>query len=136
MNSRRGHGGSGDADHAAVSAKGSELQAFIQVYSHSDVWNADKTAFYYAMAPDRTALEHPILPGRNKAKVRLTFLGCCNATGTEKMSLLLIGTARHPRAFELKTGQELGFDYWNSKKAWRNTTPFYAWLLCFDEYIA
>jgi len=51
-----------------------------------------------------------------KAKVRLTILVWSNATGTEKMPLMIIRQAYRPRVFRGKTGQELGFDYWNSKK--------------------
>lgn len=48
---------------------------------------------------------------------------------------MIIGTAKKPRVFRKRTGQELGFDYHNNKKAWMKADLFREWLLRFNEWI-
>lgn len=44
-------------------------------------------------------------------KDRITLLVCANADGSEKVELMIIGTAKKPHPFKKKCGEELGFDY-------------------------
>lgn len=134
LKSRRMYGENADADRSAVSRYLPELLGKIQKYSPDDVWNADETGLCYQMAPDRTISEYAVA-GRKKEKVRITVLVCSNASGKEKMPLMIIGKARKPRAFQGKTGQELGFDYWNNKKAWMTSSLFFSWLQRFNDFV-
>jgi len=73
--------------------------------------------------------------GHKKEKTRITCLACCNSDGTEKMPLMVIGSALNPRPFKKKSGQELGFDYHANKKAWMTTVLFCEWLRRLDRYV-
>eukprot|EP00171_Calliarthron_tuberculosum_P003734 IDg3734t1 len=103
-------------------------------YIMKDVFNADEHGHFYQLAPTPTIAGGP-MPGRKKQKSRLTYLACCNANSSEKFPLMVIGKAKKPRAFRGKTGQELGFDYYNNKKAWMTSVLFFDWLKRFDSYI-
>lgn len=134
LRSLKCHGESGDADDGAIKEALPEIRRFLQIYNADDIFNADEFGHFYCMAPDRTiAMER--LPGLKKEKVRLTYLACCNATGSEKIPLMCIGKANKPRCFKKKSGAELGFDYYSNGRA-RMTTPlFFAWLLRFSSFI-
>ena len=86
------------------------------------------------MAPDKTIAAEP-LPGRKKAKERITFMPCVNADGSEKFELMVIGHAWKPHVFKKKTGAELGFYYHANKKAWMTSTLFYDRLRRFHSYV-
>ena len=49
---------------------------------------------------------------------------------------MVVGTAKHPRAFLKKTGFEHAFDYQANKKAWMTTDIFFSWLQRFESYIS
>ncbi len=46
-------------------------------------------------------------------------------TALKKFDLMIIGKAKHPRAFRTKAGKELGFDYYSNKTAWMRTELFF-----------
>ncbi|KAF8232518.1 hypothetical protein L208DRAFT_1169826, partial [Tricholoma matsutake] len=48
----------------------------------------------------------------------LTYAFTSNADGSEKLQPIIIGRAHKPRAFQKKTGAQLGFYYQNYAKAW------------------
>ncbi len=75
------------------------------------------------------------MSGRKKDKVRLSYLVCANADGTEKFPFMIIEKSKRPRCFKKKSGQELGFDYWNNKRAWMRSDIFFPWLQRFDACI-
>lgn len=135
IKARKAYGEAGDADDEGIANSITGLQQMVSEYSMADIWNADETGLNYSMPPDRTISERP-MPGRKKCKDRLTFLFCANALGTERMPPMIIGKAKKPRAFNKKTGQQLGFDYWNNKKSWMTSSLFFEWLRRFNEFIA
>ena len=55
-----------------------------------------------------------------------------NADGTEKLPPIIIGKAKQPQAFQKKTGQQLGFCYWNNAKAWVTSLIYKDWLHQWD----
>lgn len=75
------------------------------------------------MAPE-TTISVNSLAGRTKVKKLVTCMPCANKNGSEKMEMVIIGTAFKPRALQNKTGADLGFDYHANKKAWMTTTLF------------
>lgn len=135
LKSIKSHGESGDADQAAIDRQMPLLRSTIQFYKHCDVFNADEFGHFYRMAPDRTIASER-LPGRKCEKVRLTYLACCNADGSERLPLMCIGKAKKPRCFKKQEGQQLGFDYHANKKAWMTSALFFAWILRFSSYIS
>lgn len=134
LQSLKSHGESGDADNSAFDKALPFLTRTIKGFDSNDVFNADEFGHYYAMAPDRT-ISSERLPGRKKAKVRLSYLACCNASGTERLPLMCIGSAMKPRCFNKKSGGELGFDYHANRKAWMTTALFFDWIMRFSSYI-
>ena len=70
--------------------------------------------------------------GTKKAKDRVAINACANASGTIKLSLLLIGKVKNPCCFCKINKEALPFVYRNLKNAWVNTQIFRDWFLnCF-----
>ena len=63
-----------------------------------DTYNMDEAALYWKMTPDVT-LATKRQAGCKKEKARITIIPCCNADGSHKLSLWLIGKAAKPRCF-------------------------------------
>ena len=82
--------------------------------------------------PDR-GLSDKKRSGVKGTKVRLTYLFTANADGSEKLPPLIIGKAKKPRAFEKKTGAQLGFHYRNNAKAWMTGDIYQEWLRQWDH---
>ncbi|CAG8788586.1 43235_t:CDS:2 [Gigaspora margarita] len=61
----------------------------IKNYHPEDVYNADETALYWRIEPDKTLANGPI-SGQKKAKDHVTVLLTCNATGSHKPAPLFI----------------------------------------------
>jgi hypothetical protein len=127
-------GESGSADVAAIEAALPDIQSEIQGYSPKDVFNMDETGLFYCLSPDRTIATRQ-LEGLKKDKTRISIALCANADGSEKQELFFIGHAAKPRAFNKKTGQQLGFYYRHNKKAWMTSLLFQEWLLQFDAHM-
>ena len=125
-------GESGSADVAAINTALPELRAVIKEYAPQNVFNMDETGLFYCLAPDRTIATRQ-LEGMKKDKARISIALCANSDGTEKDELLFIGHAAKPRAFNKKSGKELGFFYRNNKKAWMTSLIFQEWLQLFDS---
>lgn len=62
------------------------------------------------MASDR-GLSNKKHSGVKGKKIRLTYALTTNADGSEKLPPFIIGKAHKPRAFNKKTGDQLGFYY-------------------------
>ena len=70
--------------------------------------------------------------GFKKAKDRVTTSACSNASGTVKLSLLLIGKSKKPRCFSRVNLELLPFLYWGQKNAWMDSGLFWHWFqTCF-----
>lgn len=132
LKSYKSHRESGDADQNALDAAMPVVRARIRSYNLKDIFNADESGLYFRMARTKTIVIKQLM-GRKKEKTRITFMPCANADGTEKVDLKIIGRARKPRAFQGKTGPELGFDYSHNAKAWMTSIIFFDWLIAFDQ---
>ena len=84
------------------------------------------------MPPDRGLMDKPS-SGIKGNKNRLTYALTTNADGSEKLPPFVIGKATRPRAFQKKTGAQLGFYYRNNAKAWMVTKIYQEWLCDWDE---
>jgi hypothetical protein len=84
------------------------------------------------MPPDHGLMDKPS-SGTKGNKKRLTYAVTTNADGTEKLPPFVIGKAARPRAFQKKTGAQLGFYYHNNVKAWMVTKIYQEWLHDWDE---
>jgi hypothetical protein len=66
--------------------------------SGHDSYNIDETGVNYLAQPTRT-LASQTRSGIKLAKERLTAVLCCNATGSHKVPIMIIGNAKRPRCF-------------------------------------
>ncbi|RQM21985.1 hypothetical protein B5M09_009200 [Aphanomyces astaci] len=92
----------------------------------------DETSFFYCLSPHRSITRHRVR-GTKKSKKRITLALITNADGSDVIDPLFIGTAVQPRCFNHQTGQELGFDYHASKKAWMNGNIFNTYLHALND---
>jgi hypothetical protein len=127
------------------------IQELIDKYGYElrDIFNMDETGLFYVyvpcqflslnalifrnrMPPDRglSDKKHSGVKGR---KVRLTYAFTSNADGSEKLSPIIIGKAKKPRAFQKKSGQQLGFYYRNNAKAWMTSALYQEWIQQWDS---
>jgi hypothetical protein len=63
---------------------------------------------------------------------------CCNADGSIKFPLTVIGESTNPRYFKRQTGSSklnLSCIYTNSKRPWMTKNGFIKWLLAFENFI-
>jgi hypothetical protein len=64
-------------------------------------------------------------PGRKTSNEHITFLTCCNADGSHRLKLLVIGKAKNPRAFK---NSVLPVNYKATGKAWMTPATFKEWF--------
>ncbi|CAG8760986.1 17400_t:CDS:2, partial [Dentiscutata heterogama] len=69
-------------------------------YPLDNIYNIDKTGFFYRMQPNQTLSSKPIL-GQKKDKTKITIPFGVNAMGTNKLVPWVIGKSPCPRAFEV-----------------------------------
>jgi hypothetical protein len=84
------------------------------------------------MPPDRGLMDKPS-SGVKGNKKRLTYALTANADGSEKLPPFVIGRYARPRAFQKKTGAQLGFYYRYNAKSWMLATIYQEWLRDWDE---
>ena len=84
------------------------------------------------MAPDR-GLTDCEQSGVKGIKNQLTYAFTSNADGSEKLLPFVIGKAAKPRAFNHKTGTQLGFYYQNNAKAWMTGHLYQEWIQQWDQ---
>lgn len=96
------------------------------------IFNADETGLYWKTLPEKTYVHSSerCAPGRKISKERVTVLLCSNASGTKKITPLMIGKSQNPRAFRNKT---IPLDYTYSKNAWMTSVLFKTWF--FEKFI-
>ena len=84
------------------------------------------------MVPDK-GLSDRKHSGVKGQKARLTYALASNATGSEKLPPFIISKAARPRAFNKKTGTQLGFYYRNNAKAWMTAQLYQDWIQQWDR---
>lgn len=100
-----------------------------------NVYNMDETGLYYRAKPSK-ALAVGTVQGMKMQKDRIIVAVCVNATGTDRMKLIVIHTAKRPRDFG-KTWQASDFvDYFNNTKAWMNMQVFGTWVRAVNSRMA
>lgn len=61
-------------------------------------------------------------------KQRVTAMVCANASGTNRLPLVLIGTAKKPRCFKGTNMNALPVHYYDQKNAWMSQAIFTDWF--------
>lgn len=116
----------------ADSWRNDRFRGIAESYSEDDIFNADETACFYQLLPDRTMhFKGQQCKGGKKSHLRVTVLLCCNASGTKKIKPLVIGKYEKPRC--LKNVVSLPYDYRANKRAWMTRELFSEWLLKLDD---
>ena len=130
------HGEAGSVNPEAVEEERARLHDLMENkegrVSRDNVYNVDKTAFYYAAPPTRE-IGRGFRPGVKKNKGRLSLAVCCNASGTDLRPLLFIGKAWKPRAFSGHICEWHKFAYHANAKAWMTGNVFCRWLFDFNR---
>ncbi|KAK9722522.1 Tc5 transposase DNA-binding domain [Popillia japonica] len=89
-------------------------------YSDKDVFNIDETGVFYNLLPERTLdFKGKKCYGGTKSKERLTAVLCCNADGSEKLKLWIVGKSKNPRAAILALESNAEKPKWNVLQAMR-----------------
>lgn len=87
---RRTYGESGVVDLRKVVDDFQRLRSVIGQYVGNDVYNMDETGFYYNQAPRGSlCLNEALAVKPDKSQITLAL--CCNSTGSDKRSLLVVG---------------------------------------------
>ena len=105
----------------------------LKKYSIEDIYNADEIALFYKLMPDKSlVLKGESCHGGKLSKERVTVLACCNATGSHKVRLLVIGKSRAPRCF--KNVKTFPVDYTSQRRSWMTGELFINWLKKLDLF--
>lgn len=91
------HGEAGDVDQDVVESELPRVKELMKSFSLRDIFDADECGLFRQMASDSTIVQKRI-PGRKKARARLTLLACANANSSEMIELMVIETAFRLRA--------------------------------------
>ena len=123
MKEYRRHGEAGSVEMNAAETERIRVQTLMGPYRECDRWNFDESCFNPFAPPDR-GLATTRMSGKKKDKFRITVGFACNASGTEKRPIMMIGKSKMPRCFKKKTPESMGFYYRNNKKAWMTSGLF------------
>ena len=106
-----------------------ELRTELIPYPSDDIYYMDETGLYWKTIPDWT-LATQARPGGKRMNFRVTANFCCNATGTHKLDIWYIGSAKNPRSFKSS-----GVNIKNLNMVWRNNKTAWMTALIFREYL-
>lgn len=130
INSVRLHGQAGSVDHEAIKKGMEEVRALCEKYPARFIFNVDETGLQWKLMPRCTYLS--VSEDRKTArgsksmyfKDRLSAYMCCNADGTAKVDMAIIGKAKEPRCF--KDGAS-PLKYFSQSNAWSDSATFLKW---------
>ncbi|CAI6354755.1 unnamed protein product [Macrosiphum euphorbiae] len=118
-----------DADIAAWSEN--ILPNILKEYSSNDIFNADEFGLFFKLMPDKSLVfKREKCRGGKLSKERLSVLACTNATGSQKLRLLVIGKSKAPRCF--KNVRTFPCDYVSQNRAWMTGDIFINWIKQLD----
>lgn len=112
-------------------------QKLCAAYDPNNVYNAHETGLFWKATPEYTIASGP-QRGWKQNKDRITILPCCNATGTHRLQLWVIGIAANPRVFGRHNHKisSMPLHYRNNKTACMTGSIFSEWLKWFDAQMA
>lgn len=94
----------------------------------------DETGLYWRRMPNG-GLSTDGYAGQKKDKARITIVVATNATGSDRLPLWLIGTAKTPRALRGVNFLAIGCTWRWNKKAWMRSGIMKEWLYLFYKHI-
>ena len=133
---RKQHGEAALANIEGAEDRMVELRVIVQPYPLRDVYNMDETGLFWKATPDTTLATEALL-GTKKQKARISLGNCSNADGSDKLSLLIIGSSLKPHCFSRNRINiaSINIMWRHNKKAWMTTVIMLEWLTWFDKRI-
>ncbi|KAK9841678.1 hypothetical protein WJX74_009921 [Apatococcus lobatus] len=124
----RPHGTSGAADSAGINTARAVVPRIIEEggYTMESVYNFDEAGVYFRAKPSKTLATGPV-HGKKMQKERITLGFAVNATGSDKIKPVVIGTAKRPRAFGKTWQPSKLVDYFFNSTACMNTSVLDQW---------
>ncbi len=98
------HGEASSVNLTSVKEERIRMRRELQGWDLNNVFNADKTSFFWRSIQNN-GLSMKGLPGRKLDKMRMSVMVMMNATGTEKIRLLFIATAKKLCALGRRRGR-------------------------------
>ncbi|EGD78255.1 hypothetical protein PTSG_12868 [Salpingoeca rosetta] len=136
MCQRKLHTQAASADMDGVALAREALPRLLEHVSRDDLYNLREAAVYYTQLPTRTRASHQ-RAGAVTNKQRLTVALCCNASGTDKLPLYVIGKAANPGCFAKgwRSLHDSGAHYDSNSSAWMTSTIFNNFLKDFTRHV-
>jgi hypothetical protein len=110
------------------------IQAICDQYKPQDIYNMDETGLYWRRMPNG-GLSTDGQAGQKKDKTRISIAVATNATGSDRLPLWLIGTAKTPRALRGVNMRAIGCIWRWNKKAWMRSGIMGEWFRSFYRHI-
>ncbi|KAG7155896.1 Tigger transposable element-derived protein 1-like 54 [Homarus americanus] len=126
-------GGEGaSADHVAASDFPPFLREVMEEgqYTDDQVFNMDESGLFWKRLPSKTFVVKSASKcrGQKLQKKRITVLFTTNASGTCKLKLSVIHTARKPHAYKNMDMTKLNVHWLTARKAWMFTALSLSWF--------
>lgn len=133
------HGEAGDVDKAKTEEKIAKIREQLEGFDVELIFNMDETGLFFRCFPrgtyvtrseDAAGLNRKTARGSKamKAKDRCTVVACCNTTGSLKVPLAVISTAKNPMVF--RHVRRPPIPYYAQASAWLDSSICQRW---FDE---
>ena len=100
IKSWRRFGENGSIDPTIISNALPDLHEATRNYSLDDIYNMDENGLFFRMQAGHS-LATKQLEGRKQDKERITLVLCCNASGTHKLPLWVVGKFEKPRCLKM-----------------------------------
>ncbi|XP_037501946.1 tigger transposable element-derived protein 4-like [Rhipicephalus sanguineus] len=131
------HGESGIVDEQTADAwRNLRLAELQKEYADKDIFNLDEATLFYKMLPNRTYTpKGEACSGAKQRKDGITILFGANATGDEKLPLLIIGKSLNPGCFR-NARLPRDVTYRANKTAWMTAALFEEHVRALDRKMA
>jgi len=125
-----GQGGSADTEAAAPRI--TKIREQLEDYPTEGTYNMDETGLFYGCVPNRAYVQAGQLrqvrgTKTMKAKDRVTLVLACNATGSHKIPVAMIGKAKQPKCFK-PPRDPCPLPYFSQPSAWMHADVFKSWF--------
>lgn len=130
LHSHKLHGTAGSVDHDRIKEGMEEVRAACEKYPARNIFNVDETGIQWKLIARRTYLaafeDRKTTRGSKNMefKDRISAIMCANASGTAKVPLAIIGTAKNPRCFRRR---KCPLPYFAQSNAWSDGPTFKKW---------
>ncbi|CAB1096975.1 unnamed protein product [Ectocarpus sp. CCAP 1310/34] len=127
IQSVRLHGEAGSVDKEAIKEGMEEIRALCEKYPARFIVNVDESGLQWKLMPRRTYLstseDRKTARGSKSMNFKdgLSAIMCCNADGTAKVYMAIMGRAKEPRCFK-NGGSPL--KYFSQTNAWSDSATF------------